>query len=348
MIPLKKDFQHGNVSLKVTLSDDLWYLTHLIAPGDEMTMKTERKLKIGSSETNAKNVRKQMVLTLRIESIDLSEAEELRTKGIVLSGPEEVPHGVYHTFGIRINDSFTLHKNVWSPLLIDRLNEALTNSAQTTLVVQYDREHALFSLIKQTGIKHVAELKVTVPKKQYVQSANTSLYEQILVKVNDYLQTHKISGIVFASADFWRPYVQEKLPATLKRISTFISTPEVAKSSVRKLLMRPELHQLFANQRLQKEQAFVALVLKKLDADFVSYGFSDVQKASKAGAIQELGVTEKFLDQSKQDESYNQLDDMLKTVHAAKGKVLFLHTEEATKIINGLGGIVGILRWKTE
>ncbi|MCF7798700.1 hypothetical protein K9M74_02250 [Candidatus Woesearchaeota archaeon] len=348
MISLKKDFKHGTVSLKVTLADDLWYLTHLIEPGNEMTMKTERKLKLGGSDTNAKVVRKKMVLTLKIESVELADANELRVKGIVLKGPEEVPHGSYHTFGISVNDSFTLRKELWPMYLIEKLNEALANSSQSVIIVQYDREHALFSMVRQTGIEHLAEIKVAVAKKQYEQSSNESLYGQILQKVTDYRTQHKITGIVFASADFWKKYVQEKLSPELKKQAIFISTPEVSFASVNRLLTRPELHQLLANQRLQKEESLVGEILKKLDEDLLAYGFNDVARAAQSGAIEKLGVSESFLLKKKEEKSYESLDELLKLVDASKGKVLFLHAESTTKTIDGLGGIVGVLRWKTN
>ncbi len=348
MIPLKKDFKQGNVSLKVTLSDDLWYLSHIIAPGDEMTMKTERKLKLGSSDTNMKVVRKQMVLRLRIESVDLSDATQLRVKGTVVSGPEDVPHGSYHTFGISVDGSFTLHKPSWPTYLVDKLDEALANSSQSVIIAQYDREQALFSLVRQTGIEHLAEIKVAVAKKQYTQSTNGSLYEQIIQKVNEYVSSYKATGVVFASADFWKKYVQEKLSPELTKISIFVSTPEVSRASVGKLLTRPELHQLLANQRLQKEESLVDEILKKLDQDLAVYGFDDVKVAANSGSIEKLTVTEKFLVNKKEEGLYDELDTVLKAVDISKGKVLFLHAEQTTKIIDGLGGIVGTLRWKTN
>ncbi len=348
MISLKKDFKQGNVSLKVTLPDDLWYLTHIIAPGDAITMKTERKLKLGNSDTNMKVVRKQMVLKLRIESVDLSDATELRAKGIVLQGPEEVPHGSYHTFGISVNDSFTLHKPSWPSYLVDKLDEALANNSQTVIIAQYDREQVLFSLVRQTGIEHLAEVKVSVPKKQYAQATDGSLYEQIIQKVNEYIVSYKATGIVFASADFWKKYVEEKLSPELKKISIFVSTPEVSRSSVGKLLTRPELHQLLANQRLQKEEVLVGEILKKLDQDLAVYGFDDVKLAANSGSVAKLAVTEQFLNKKKEAQEYDELDAVLKAVDVSKGKVLFLHAEQTTRTIDGLGGIVGTLRWKTN
>jgi protein pelota len=345
MILLKKDFKQGFVSLKITLPDDLWYLSHIISPGDVMTMKTERKLKIGSSE-NAKSVRKVMVLTLAVESVDFSDATQLRVKGLVAQETDDVPKDAYHTFGVQVNDTFTLKKSVWPSYLINKLHEAQKNTSQSILIVQYDRETALFSFVRQTGIEHVAEIKATVQKKQFDQGSDGSLYDEIIKQIAEYKKTTSLSGIVFASADFWKRYVQDKLPEELKKMSIFVSTPDVAKSSVNKLLTRPELHNLLANQRLQKEQSFIDVLLEKLDKDMVVYGFDDVLQAAKAGAVADVGITEKYLEQSKSTQSYDALDALLRDIDAAKGQVWFLHAEETAKVVDGLGGIAGVLRWK--
>ena len=110
----------------------------------------------------------------------------------------------------------------------------------------------------------------------------------------------------------------------------------------------PELHQLLANQRLQKEEVLVGEILKKVDEDLAVYGFDDVKQAAESGAIEKLAVTEHCLLKKKEDGQYENLDAVLKAVDMSKGKVMFLHADETTKTIDGLGGIVGVLRWKTN
>ena len=47
---IKSDFKSGTVKLRVTELDDLWYLSHLIDPGDFIKGKTTRKIRIGETD----------------------------------------------------------------------------------------------------------------------------------------------------------------------------------------------------------------------------------------------------------------------------------------------------------
>ena len=349
MIPLKLDFNHNLVSLKVSLPDDLWYLSHIISIDDTITMKTERKIKLGGSDTNTKVIKKIVVLTLSVEDVTFSDdSSKLRVKGKVMSGPEDVPHGSYHTFGISVNDSFTLSKRSWPSYVRNRLDEAIKNRDDVILFVLYDRESVLFSSLRQTGIQHLGEQKGDVAKKQFDTSSQTSFYDDIIKQTVFYDGQLKPKSIVFATANFFRSYVEKKLPDSLKKKSSFIESTVVSKSIVSKLLARPELQNLLASQRLQAEAGFVDLMLKELNKDMVAYGFDDVKEAASTGAISHLGLTETFLQKSRSENFYDDLDSLLSIVDSSQGKIVFIYGDDSKKTVDGLGGIVGVLRWKTN
>ena len=47
---ITSDFKKGFVKIKITDPEDLWYLSQIIEPGDLLTAKTTRKVKIGDGE----------------------------------------------------------------------------------------------------------------------------------------------------------------------------------------------------------------------------------------------------------------------------------------------------------
>ena len=58
---LKKDLKKGFAHLKTDSVEDLWYLSHIIDPGDSVRSSTERKIKIGGEDTrNQKVIRKKI------------------------------------------------------------------------------------------------------------------------------------------------------------------------------------------------------------------------------------------------------------------------------------------------
>ena len=349
MICLKKDFKHGVVSLKLSLADDVWYLSHIISPGDTIRMKSERKIKLGDNNSNTKVIRKIVVLTLSIISVDLTESmDQLRVKGTVLSGPEDVPHGSHHTFSIGLDDSFTLTKSSWPSYVRSKLDDAVKNTAQAVLLVLFDNGQALFSLLRQVGIEHLAELKGNGAKKQYSNTDGSDFYADIAAQITTYNKQYALTGVVAASPAFWKQYLEKKLADDVKKKVSFVETTVIARAQVSRLLARPELKSLLAHQRLQGEQSFIDALLAHLSKDEVAYGFDDVKNAASMGALKSLGLTESFLKKSRAEEFYPAVDEVLKSVDASDGHIVFIHDEQLAKTLNGLGGIGGSLRWKIQ
>lgn len=345
MIILKEDFKHNTVSLKISLSDDLWYCSHIIAPHDFITMKTERKVKIGG-EDSTKVTRKVYVLTLDVEEISYNPSlHQLRVKGKVTQGPEDVPTGSYHTFGIEVDSSFTLLKKAWPKYLKEKLHDASKTSSDSIIMVIFDREDALFSIIKQTGITHLAKIHTDVSKKDMDSSVGKSIYDLIVKKIEEYSQHYSPTNFVFASPAFWKTYLEKRLPENYKKKSIFSTCSEVNKGVVGELLRRPELQSLLSSQRTRKELEFTSLALEKLEKQHLVYGIKDVKNAAETGAISEVGVTDKFIEKQREENTYDELDELLSKIDSSNGIVHFIGSEDAAKTVNGLGGIIGILRW---
>lgn len=347
MISLKKDFKHGIVHLKINLLDDLWYLSHIILPGDLITSKTERKIKIGDDTTgNVRVIRKTITLTLKVESVELSDAKTLRVKGIVALDSNDVPKGSYHSFGLTLNDTFKLQKVSWPNYVQQQLNDAINNSSQSLLFVIFDREQAFFSKVSQSGIKHISNIKANVQKKRYNSSSSSSIYDLIISELKKFLPQQKPSSIVFASPSFWKSSMERVLNAEMKKISIFITTNIVDFSIVSSLLSRPELQSLLSKQRVGQEQKFVDLLLEKLSKDDVVYGFSEIKQVAISGVIDHLGITDSFIKKSQEDGYYQDLDSVIKSVDSSDGKVHIIQSPNLSKVVDSLGGIAGTLRWK--
>ena len=122
---LRQDWKKGEVKLKVEHADDLWYLSLIIEPGDEVRTSTERKIKIGDTTTdrNVKVVRKSVTITLRAEKTEFS-ASWLRVSGSIVDGPEDVPRGVHHTVNVEPGSMLRLTKKEWLHYQRERLKEA--------------------------------------------------------------------------------------------------------------------------------------------------------------------------------------------------------------------------------
>ena len=110
MIIINSDFKSGKVKLKITEPEDLWYLSHLIDPGDFIKGKTTRKIKIGQGE-NAKVAKKNYVVKIEAETIDFgSSGETLRINGKIKEAPEEIPKDSYQAIALELGTEFIIEK----------------------------------------------------------------------------------------------------------------------------------------------------------------------------------------------------------------------------------------------
>lgn len=347
MIILKKDFSKGRVSLKISEIEDLWYLSHIISPGDILISKTQRKIKLGDSESSTKVVKKIITLTIKAEDVTLQDdLSSLRVKGTVEQGPEDVPKGSYHSFGFCEGDSFTLIKSQWLSFQKTQLAEAANAKKDCVLFCLFDREKALFSLLRQTGITHVGELSLDVPKKQYVESASSKqLFSSLVDELAQLDKRYNPKTIVCASPHFWQTYVSNTLSDSVKKRTVFVTSGDVSKSAINSLLRRPELANVLANQRLQQEQQQLSLILEHLQKDSLVYGLDDVASASQMGAVQSLVISVSFIKKMREEQKYEHIDSMMKVVEQHNGEIHIVQDSAVIKTVDGLGGVVAITRW---
>lgn len=348
MIISKKDFKTGFVSLQISSSDDLWYLSHIISKNDKIKMKSERKIKLDSGiDTNSKTIRKFVFLKLNVEEVNYNPSlHQLRVKGKIVEAPEDVPIGSYHTFALELDSSFYLEKSSWPNYLKEKLLEASQNKDDNILIVVFDRETSQYSVVKSTGIEHLSTINADVAKKDMDSVVGKSNYDLIVEKINEYDLQYHPKNIICASPHFWKKYLEEKLPNKFKSKTIFTSCSEVHKRIVNELMIRPELKQILLSQRTSKELSFVQELLKDLQNQKLVYGLKDVILASQQGAISEVALTDNFILKQKEENNYENLDAILSNINDSNGKVHFISSDEATRTIDGLGGIVGVLRWK--
>lgn len=343
---LKRNLKAGEVLLEVNNLEDLWYLSHVINPGDKVRMKSERKIKLNDgSDTNVKIIRKWIWLTLQLDKVSYL-ADQLRLKGIVIDGPEDVARGSYHTFGIEENSQLQITKTQWPKFLLNKLDEACNRKIEPILIVLFDREEASFALLKPKGIEKLGELKGNVSKKNFDQAGGKDFYIEISQLIEKYDSQYKISHIIAASPAFWKDYLEKALSNVLLKKTIFTTTSSVHPRAFLEVVKRPEVSNVLKDEKASKEETELATLLKAIDDDLACYGLKDVKTSAESGAIKTLLVTNNFLQKKKDDDSFSLVDAVLNTADQTNAEIIIISTDNASKIIDGLGGIAGVLRWK--
>jgi protein pelota len=336
--------RQGQLKLKVESADDLWYLNNIIDPGDVISGKTLRKLK---PTEEAKAERKLVFMSIKVEKVDFA-ADELRVSGKVLEGPEDVPHGSYHTFSVEQGSIITLVKEEWLAYQLDYVKEATTATVPKIIVCVFDREEALFAKLTRDSYQMLTTIKGKVAKKAVDEKVKETFYEQIVAQLEEYDKRFQLDKIIVASPAFWKEDLYKVLKnPQLKQKIIQATCSGVDETSVAEVLKRKETQQALHQDRVSKEMSIVddlfLAIAKKQPA---AYGMKETQQAAEAGAIEQLLVTDKLIQQSRAENNFQAIDRIMRQVDKAKGKVWIVSTEhEGGKKLQGLGGIGALLRY---
>jgi protein pelota len=346
---IHKDLKKGQIKLKVENFDDLWYLSHIVEKGDLIKGQTFRKIRIGKEEgRKARAERKKVFLALEVEKTDY-EAELLRISGIVKEGPEDVPKSSYHTFNIEENSIFTLIKQKWLKYQIDKLEEASEAKKPDILICIHDREEAIFAILKRKGFEILTQLKGEVAKKDFEVKSKGSFYMDIINLLEEYIKRYNIKNIILASPAFWKEeLLKQTKDKELKKMIVQATCSSVDKNAINEILKRPEIKEVLKQDRISKEIKLVEDLFVEISKQGNSaYGIKEVKQAAEAGAVKELLITDSFIKKKREEQQYEEIDNLMKTVDQMKGGLHIISSEhEGGKKLDGLGGIAAILRFR--
>lgn len=341
---ISKNLKQGEVTFHIELAEELWYLSQLIEKGDKLSGKTLRKIKV-TEEADA--TKRPVFMEILVEKAEFSE-DSLRVSGTVLTGPEDVPHGSYHTFSLETGTTATLKKEHWYSYQLDQLEEAATTKQPSILLCLFDREEAFFALLKRKGVDVLLHLKGDVARKRVVTAAKTNFYENIIKQLEEYNDRFKLDTIILASPSFWKEELFKVLKNdALKKKIIQATASSCDESAIDEVLKRDEVKQALHAERTSREIVAVDGLLTEISKKGkAAYGLSNTEQASASGAIETLLITTNFIHKHREENTFSRIDEILKMVDKQKGKILIINSEHTGgKRLDGLGGIGAILRY---
>jgi protein pelota len=348
MKKLHQDLKKGEIKLRAENLNDLWALSQIIEPGDLISGKTFRKIKIGGeTDRNQKVIRKPMHLKIEAEKVELDNGMR-RINGKVREGPEDVALGSYHSFSIEDDSTLMIIKKEWFSYQLDKIKESMQDSNSKILLVVMDREDASFAMLENYGYTYLSSIHGNVAKKDVEQNISGNFYSDLIKAMEEYDKRYGLTHIILGSPSFWKEDLLKVMPAELSRKTVPATCSDVGKSAFDELLKRDEVQKALKAERVSKEveavEEFLALVAK--DGN-VTYGFDEVMAAADMGAVSQVLVSEALIWKMRENGDYLRLENILKTVEKNKGKVLIVSKEhEAGKKLEGISGIGAILRYK--
>ncbi len=351
MKQLYLDLKKGEAKLKIENLDDLWYLSQLVDIGDIIKGKTIRKIKLGKdSDRKQAIVKKPFFLKIKIEKIEFSKlSNALRVLGVITEGPEDIQKGEHHTFSLEPNTIFTLIKERWLKYQVDRLKEACKEKASKILIVVMDREEAHFALLKKYGYELLTHIRGNVRKKAIEEKSEGKFYDEIINKLDEYVERYGIITIILASPAFWKEDLMKELKnEELKKKILLATCYATGKNGIDEVLRRPEVKAALQQDRIAKEISLVEELLTEISKNNLAvYGLKETENAANIGAVKSLLITDSLIQSSRETQNYERIDNMMKIVDSMKGSVNIISSEhQGGKKLDGLGGIAAILRYK--
>ncbi|MBW2967766.1 mRNA surveillance protein pelota [Candidatus Woesearchaeota archaeon] len=345
------NFHKDEAKLLVESMDDLWYLSSIIDVGDTIQGKTFRKIKMGGEDDrNMKVVRKPVHLSIAVEKVEFHKYSDiLRVSGKVLEGKDDIPKGSYHTFNLEANTTFTLTKTEWFKYQRQKLEESAKEHKPDTLICLFDREEAYFAIMKNYGFDVLTELKGDVAKKADIKQAPKNFYEDIIKTLKEYTDRLGIKHIILASPSFWKEELMKNLKdEKIKSLIVPATCSSCDKGAINEVLKRPEVQSVLARDRTSKEMKLVEELLSEISKEGASaYGTDETGTAAQAGAVRDLLVTDGLIQKTRQDETFNTINDIMKAADRSGAGINIISSDhDGGKKLDGLGGIAAILRYK--
>lgn len=352
---LHQDLHKGELKLEINTLDDLWYLSHCIEIHDEVQGRTIRKIKLGDdSDKNVKIIKKPVTLRISVEKIDFHKfSNNLRISGKILEGPEDIPHGSYHTIEVEEGTAIKIIKKSWPKYLLQKIKEACTERATNILIVALERDEVTYARLTSSGYNILADLEGEVGKKGYADIQEKEFYSEVAKHLDAYAQRFTVEHIIIGSPAFWKEdlfqIIKKKYPSLVQKI-TLTTCNTTGKNAIEEILKRDEVKIVLKNDRTAQETALVEELLKGIAKNYLAaYGEKEVQEAADAHAIKILLVSDEYLQEQREKGTYIKLDTMMREVERSNGEVHIISSEhDAGKKLYGLGGLGAILRYNLK
>jgi protein pelota len=339
-----KDLKHGIVKVKIDGTQDVWCLSNMIEQGDFVSGMTERKIKLGGSEDKTKISKRIVHLKILVEKIDYNTT--LRVSGKIFEAPDDIPKGDYHTFDLDDGAIITIEKDRWSKYALKKLDEAVNAKLANILIIAFDREEAIFAVLKSQGFETLLDLKGDVSKKD-MEEKKTNFYQEIYKQLLDYDQKYSFDNIVIASPAFWKEYLLKEIKDdTLRKKIVLATCSSIDDGTLNEILKRPELKTVLDKDKATRELKLIEELLGQISKDNAVYGLREVEQKIQSGNISTMLVSENLILRMRRENRYNILEDMMTAVESMNSEVKIISGEEAMKKLDGLTGIAALLRWK--
>jgi protein pelota len=332
--------------------DDLWHLSHVLEPGDEVSGDTTRRIQ-RDDETlrDTGGEREHMHVTIRVDDVEFARfANRLRVGGEIVGCSREDQVGHHHTLNVEERSELTVEKR-FKPDQMERIEEAESATENPEVAIATVEEgEAHVHTVQQYGTEEYASFTRPTGKGEYARP-RTELFAE-LASALEHLDPDAVilAGPGFTKADA-RDYIAENSPGIADRI-TVVDTASVGDRGVHEVLKRGAVAEVQAETRIAREAELIDALTEGIAAgEKVAYGVESVAEAAEFGAVETLLVLDERLREERQGRGDwdVDVDDVIETAEQKGGDVVVFSAEFAPgQQLRNLGGIAALLRYRLQ
>jgi protein pelota len=337
-------------------ADDFWHLYNIIRKDDLVYARTTREVKADEKYGRPKRGQRVPVfLGVSVEKVDWDKLlGRLRVHGIIRDAPEDVPSGVHHTLNITLNTPLTVVKEHWAEHEIERLQRARRTFEKPMIIISIDDEGYAIATTAQYGVEERVEQRMRLPGKLETEKrdAATSVYFRGALNSLREVWTQMrgpiaVIGVGFTKNDFVK-FVQNEAADLARSVVDVKSVNSSGVAGIYEALRAGILLKAAKQLRVSEEAGVVEEVLKRLgkSESNVTYGFEEVEKAAKLGAVEKLVLADAVL-RGADEQKRLLIEGIMRTVERkGGGTTMIVSTEhESGSKLLALGGVAALLRY---
>jgi protein pelota len=329
------DLKHNIAKLMPETGGDLAVLRDIITPGSLVTAKSPRSIKVKREGelVRAKTGRKEVVMKVQIEKIELREA--LRLTGKIVEAPEDVDRG-YHTIEVEPKKFLRVEKP-WKSWEVQRIRDA-EKKPEPVLICIIDENEAEFYFLKERykqlfTIENESSGKSFESKKSEVKRGE--YYAKVLEDLKK--RSEKVTKIVIAGPGFARDDLQNLIKQRAKELLPKIIvefTYQSGNLGLQELLKKGLIEKITMYSRIAEETKAVERFLERISKGKAVYGQEKVKEALSNGVVELLLIS---------NEKVREYEGVLDEADKMRCSLMIISSEhESGQKLLGLGGVAAL------
>lgn len=348
---ITKIIDDNSISLIPEDSDDLLNARRVIKEGDKVIGYTTRVIKQDKEYSRPdRGERIKVRIALIAEKISLDDVlDRLRISGIILeSSNEAVPHGLHHSFILKVNDGITISKKKWLP--IEKSLIQSNNKQIGFVLVAIDTAECGIARLKGTHIEFIPNIYSGLGGKRYKTNFDIEkFFEQVQQAVLSIVKDTD-SIIIFGPGETkkrFANFLQKQSSAQKYKIQSIEGIDSGGEDGIYTFTKSKAMKEVMSESKLAKVSEIIDEVMMRANQKSRKFtmGFDETVKANEFGAVEALVFSDsaiQTIDESKVIELLNEAEN--------KG-VKTYSVDSSTDVglrVTGLGGIISLLRYAIE